>query len=85
MDVKEGRFDKKELRKAIIKSVGGKKLQKIGNSLAIVIPNMWARANATDMDGGYYVKFRYLDGDTIQISPVDKDELKALLEVNNAQ
>jgi len=78
-------FDNAELRKAIIKSIGGKKLQKIGNSLAIVIPNMWARANATNFDGGYYVRFRYIDGDTIQISPIDHEELDGLLEKNNAK
>lgn len=78
-------FEKGELRVAIIKSVGGKRLHPVGHSLAIIVPNLWARANAVAVDGKYYIRFRFKDAKTIEITPVDKEGLEKLWEVNNVQ
>lgn len=81
--LKRTAFDKAELRVAIIKSVGGKRLQRIGNSLGILLPTIWARGNAVAVDGQYFVRFRFKDARTIEITPIDSEELKELWEVND--
>lgn len=85
MDKQMTDYDKAQLREAIIKSVGGKKLQTVGNSMAILVPKMWAQANATKVDGNYYIKIKWIDAITMQISPIDSTELSEMFEVNHVQ
>lgn len=78
-------YEKQQFRENTIKANGGKRLQVFGNSMAILVPKMWAKANALEVDGKYYIKVRWLDSATIQISPLDKEEIEELFEVNNVR
>ena len=69
-----------QIKREIIKMHGGKKLQRIGGSLAVLIPIMWAKANGVEIDGDYYIKTRIMDGSTIILEPLDREALDVMLK-----
>jgi len=70
-------------RKAIFNSLGGKSLYKVSRAYALFIPRLWLRLNGWEVDGRVWVKVEH-QGDKIIISPIDKEEAKAMMEVNDA-
>ena len=68
-----------QLKREIIRMLGGKRLQQVGGSKAIIIPSMWAKANAVEIDGDYYIKVKIMSDGVIQLEPLDKEELNTML------
>jgi len=69
-----------QIRREIIKMMGGKRLQKVGGSLAVLIPIMWAKANGVQIDGDYYIRVRTMSDSVIQLEPLDKAEIETMLK-----
>lgn len=69
-----------QVRKEIIRLQGGKRLQRVGGSLALLIPAGWAEANGLKIDGAYYIKFSKVSANVIQIEPLDRVQIEAMLE-----
>lgn len=75
--------DDKKRRDAILKLLGATRLQRLGDSYALIIPKLWIDANAVKIDNSFYVKTD-VDLDQITIEPLDREEINELLESNNA-
>lgn len=69
-----------QVRREIIKMMGGKRLLPLGGSRVVIIPKMWARVNAVEIDGDYYIRVKTMSNSIIQIEPLDKAEIEAMLE-----
>jgi len=70
-------------REAIMQlGMSGKKLVRVGGSLAILIPKIWVRIHAFEVDGHYWVRIKQ-EGNSLIITPLDKDEALRLMEFND--
>lgn len=74
----------KDKRQAILNMVEGKALCKISRSYALFIPQLWVRLFGWEVDDKLYVKFEQ-KGNTITISPVDKEVATKMMEANNVK
>jgi hypothetical protein len=74
----------KDKRKVILKMYNGKALSNVGECPAILLPIMWARMYAWEIDGAYWVSVK-AEKDTIIISPIDKEAILHDMEVNSVK
>lgn len=74
--------DNHKKRQAIMKMLGCRKLHRLGDSYAIILPKLWIDANAVKMGESYYVKMS-TEMEEIIVQPIDQGEINQLLEAND--
>lgn len=72
-----------QLKREIIRMMGGKKLQRVGGSLAVFVPAMWAKVNGVEIDGDYYIRVKMMSDSAIQLEPLNKEEIETMLKGAN--
>lgn len=82
--IKHGVEGNDEKRKAILSMLGGKSLYHVSRAYALFIPRMWLRLYGWKMDDRVWVKVE-MDIDKITISPINKEEALAMMEVNDVK
>jgi hypothetical protein len=83
-DIKQSEEAPAGKRKAIMESLGGKSLYQVSRALYAAVPKMWARLYGWQLDGKVWVKVD-IEKDKITISPLDKGEALATMEVNGVR
>ena len=56
---------------------GMRKLTKVGNSFALLVPKSWLDFNCTEIDGEYYFTLQ-VEGNQLIFSPVDLEVVDAV-------
>ena len=57
------------------KAFGIRKLTKVGDSFALILPKFWVQWYCTEIDGNYYLKLQVIDNELV-FSPITSDDVK---------
>lgn len=81
-EIKASVEDSKGKRAAILGMLNSKSLLHSNRAYFLYIPKVWIRLYGWELDGKVWVKIEQ-DMDKLVISPVDKEDAKRMMEVNN--